>query len=127
MLGHPYFLKVFLASFISFNMLSIFVYFVLSVSFKLLILFFFISTSLWGSVFNPTTQLILGFSFKIFGIEFSFTKGILEVLYPLFAKEIEVGVLLVLLTPKRIMSDLPISFTKFPSSWLIVNCIASIR
>src|SRR5210317_2340821 len=85
-LGQPYFLKVFLASSISFCILSIFVYFVLSVSFKELILFFLISTSLCGSVFNPITQLSLGFSFKIFGIEFSFTKGMFEVLYPLLAK-----------------------------------------
>ena len=31
------------------------------------------------------------------------------------------GVLLVLLTPTRIMSDLFTSFIKFPSSWFIVN------
>ena len=41
-------------------------------------------------------------------------------------KYIDVGVLLVLLTPTKIISDFSISFTKFPSSWFIVNCIASI-
>ena len=53
--------------------------------------------------------------------EFLFIKGILEVLYPLLAKYMAVGVLLVLLTPNNIISDLVISLTRFPSSWLIVN------
>ena len=36
-------------------------------------------------------------------------------------KYIDVGVLLVLLTPKRITSDLSKSSDKFPSSWFMVN------
>ena len=36
------------------------------------------------------------------------------------------GVLLVLLTPTKIMSDSKMFSVLFPSSWFIVNCIASI-
>ena len=43
-------------------------------------------------------------------------KGILEVLYPLLAKYIDVGVLLVRLTPNKIISDFLISSIKFQSS-----------
>ena len=43
-------------------------------------------------------------------------KGIFEIFIPLLARYIEVGVLLVLLTPNRIISDLLISSNEFPSS-----------
>src|SRR5210317_256190 len=84
--GHLYFWKVFFASIISFLIFSILVYFVFSVSFNEFILFFLKSTSLSGSVFKPTTQVIWGFSLSFFGKEFSFTKGMFEVLKPLFAR-----------------------------------------
>ena len=54
--------------------------------FKTFILFFLISTSLSASVESPTTQDAFGFFFKISGIEFSLTKGIFDVLKPLFAR-----------------------------------------
>ena len=53
---------------------------------------------------------------KISGIEFSVIKGMLDVLSPLFAKKMAVGVLLVLLTPNKIISDSFISFTRLLSS-----------
>ena len=62
------------------------VYFIFSVSFKELILFFLKSANLSGSVLNPTTHAILGFFLRASGSEFSFTKGIFEVLNPLLAK-----------------------------------------
>ena len=37
-------------------------------------------------VVNPTTHTILGFFFKLSGIEFSLTRGMFDVLKPLFAK-----------------------------------------
>ena len=46
----------------------------------------------------------------------SVIRGMLDVLRPLFAKKIAVGVLLVLLTPNNITSDCFISFTRLPSS-----------
>ena len=57
-----------------------------SVSFKEVILFFLKSTNLSGSVLSPTTQVIFGFFLSASGNEFSFTKGILEVLNPLLAR-----------------------------------------
>src|SRR6056300_871398 len=84
--GHLYFWKVFFASKISFLIFSMLVYFVFSVSLKEFILFFLKSTSRSGSVFKPTTQVIWGFSLNFLGKEFSLTKGIFEVLNPLFAR-----------------------------------------
>src|SRR5210317_2234953 len=84
--GHLYFRNVFFASSISFLMFSIFVYFIFSVSFREFILFFLKSTKRSGSVFKPTTQVICGLSLSVFGKEFSFTRGIFEVLKPLFAR-----------------------------------------
>ena len=57
-----------------------------SLSFNVIILFFLISTSLSASVVRPITQVILGFSFKLFGIEFSLTRGMFDVLKPLLAR-----------------------------------------
>ena len=73
-----------------------------SVSLREFILFFLRSASLSGSVFKPTTQVSFGLSFKIFGIEFSLTSGMFEVLNPLLARYIAVGVL----------GDLILSFSK---------------
>ena len=55
------------------------------------------------------------------GIEYLFTIGIFDTLYPLLAKYMDVGVLLVLLTPNNIMSDFCMSSNELPSSWFIVN------
>ena len=63
------------------------------------------STSLSASVLRPTIQVILGFSLRVCGIECLFIKGMFAVLNPLLAKYIDVGVLLVLLTPNKIIKE----------------------
>ncbi len=55
-------------------------------SFKETILFFLTSNNLDGSAISPTTHKALEFFVNLLGIEFSFTIGMLQVLYPLFAK-----------------------------------------
>ena len=72
-------------------------------------------------------QVNLGFFFKIYGKDSLLIKGIFDVLKPLLANYIDVGVLLVRLTPNKIISDLFKSSICFPSSWFIVNYIASIQ
>ena len=65
--------------------------------------------------FGVLGDLILSFS-KLLNQKASHEPSGQYVLNPLFAKYIDVGVLLVLLTPSSIMSDLLSSLTKFPSS-----------
>src|SRR6056300_933263 len=84
--GHLYFLNVFLASSISYLIFSISTYFVFSISFKEVNLFFRISTNLSGSAVNPIMQFMLGDFFNFSGIDFSFTNGMFEVSKPLLAK-----------------------------------------
>ena len=85
-------------------------------SFKEFSLFFLISTNLSASAVSPTTQNLFFLSLRLSGIEFSLTKGMFYTLNPLLAKYIDVGVLLVLLTPNKIISDLLRSSDKLPSS-----------
>ena len=49
-------------------------------------LFLLTTANLSASVVNPTIQVILGFFFNNSGTDFSFTRGIFEVLNPLFAR-----------------------------------------
>ncbi len=44
------------------------------------------SANLSGSTVKPIVQTILGFFFKLSGIELSLTKGMFDVLNPLFAR-----------------------------------------
>ena len=71
--------------------------------------FFLISNSLSASVVNPTMHDLIFLLVNFIGMEFSFTKGMFDVLNPLFAKYMDVGVLLVLLTPSKMMSDFSMS------------------